>query len=357
MSDEKFLAIAPGRLTIFGEHSDYLGLDVIPSAIDLAIKMDVRRTTDDIIMIRYPDIQKEDSFAVDGPLEYRGDRDYVRAAFNVLRRIGIVPKTGAEVEVTSNIPIGAGLSSSSALTVATILMISQLAERTMHKKAIVEMAFRAEVGEFGESGGIQDHIASVFGGLLHLDVERRNVVPLPAKIEGLVIGDSNEKKTDTVGDIKRIHEFVTEGYRALREAIPEFSRRTTPIGDIIEHIDSIPKRYRKMTLATIKNRDLTARAFALLRSPTPNPEIVGRMIDEHHAILRDGLDRSTSKIEHMIEAAKKVGALGCKINGSGGGGTVLAYAPGREDLVMEAIREAGGAPYRVKIGRGASIVR
>jgi galactokinase len=68
------------------------------------------------------------------------------------------------------------------------------------------------------------------------------------------------------------------------------------------------------------------------------------------------LKRSTEKIETMITAAKSAGALGCKINGSGGGGTMLAYAPGKEIAVAEAIEETGGIPYRISIDSGARIV-
>ena len=77
--------------------------------------------------------------------------------------------------------------------------------------------------------------------------------------------------------------------------------------------------------------------------------------DQHHHLLKTVLKRSTPKIERMIDAARAAGALGCKINGSGGGGTMLALAPGKEMEVAQAIRGAGGRPYHVKIGSGAEI--
>jgi galactokinase len=110
-----------------------------------------------------------------------------------------------------------------------------------------------------------------------------------------------------------------------------------------------------MTLTTIRNRDLTARALRVLSSGKPDPGLIGSTLDEHHALLRDGLHRSTPRIESLISASKKAGALGCKINGSGGGGTILAYAPGRGKEVVEAIGEAGGVPYPAKVSRGANV--
>jgi len=76
-------------------------------------------------------------------------------------------------------------------------------------------------------------------------------------------------------------------------------------------------------------------------------------LSTHHAQLRDGLDLSTPKIERMMDAALAAGALGGKINGSGGGGCIFAFAPGREEDVAEAIRREGGVPYIVRVDDGA----
>lgn len=79
---------------------------------------------------------------------------------------------------------------------------------------------------------------------------------------------------------------------------------------------------------------------------------MGELLDNHHEMLRDYLGVSTPKIERMISAAKKAGALGCKINGSGCGGTMIAYAPRCEQEVAAAIEEAGGRAYIVKKAEG-----
>ena len=79
------------------------------------------------------------------------------------------------------------------------------------------------------------------------------------------------------------------------------------------------------------------------------------MLREHHEILRDDLNRSTPKIERMIKAAYDAGALGCKINGSGGGGTMMAYTAGWEREVASAIQKAGGIAYIVSVDQGAIV--
>ena len=201
-----------------------------------------------------------------------------------------------------------------------------------------------------------DHFASVHGGIIHIEMTEENKVTiLPAERDGFVIGDSCEKKDDTVGDLKRIREIIETEYSELSKKIPDFSNRHTSVNQVYGLSRARPEKNRQMAEASLRNRDLTARAFKLLKSKSPKSEVVGSLINEHHEILRDDLDRSTPKIEKLIQAALDAGALGCKINGSGGGGSMSAYAPGHEEEVAAAIEKEQGQSYIVGIGRGASL--
>jgi galactokinase len=124
---------------------------------------------------------------------------------------------------------------------------------------------------------------------------------------------------------------------------------------VYELSKSRPSKERRMTEATLRNRDLTYRAFRLLQKEKPNSQELGDMLREHHEILRDALNRSTPKIERMIDAVYSAGATGCKINGSGDGGTMMTLADGRVEEVASAIQEAGGMAYIVKVGKGATL--
>ncbi|MHA2602584.1 MAG: mevalonate kinase family protein [Candidatus Thorarchaeota archaeon SMTZ1-83] len=347
---------APGRICMFGEHSDYLGLPVIPAAIDLSISIEARPRDDSEIHVNYPDIDDSDVFSIDTEVKYRHRRDYLRSAFNLLFRRGIKPDHGWSLRVTGNIPIAAGLSSSSALSVASVMTFSTMAGFELQVQDLAETAYNAEVIEFGESGGMMDHFASAFGRIIHVDCGLSyETKRLPAVVEGLVIGDSLEQKGDTVGDLRRIRTEIENGYNILSNLIPGFDQRTTPRDEVFavsaeNNVESI-----SMAKTTLLNRDITRHAFQLLRTDRPDPREVGNLIDQHHHLLKTVLKRSTPKIERMIDAARAAGALGCKINGSGGGGTMLALAPGKEMEVAQAIRGAGGRPYHVKIGSGAEI--
>ncbi len=355
MKEESFRVRAPGRVCLFGEHSDYLGLNVIAASIDMSIQIVCTPRQDDTVNIFYTDLNERDSFSLDSEIQYRNKRDYVRSAFNVMMRKKIVLNRGANLRIAGNIPHAAGLSSSSALTVGAVMVISQLSRTKMTPEEIALTAYDAEVGEFGESGGTMDHYASAVGGIIHVDMASGHVTQLPAKLGSIIIGDSGEKKKDTVGDLRYIRTTVEKEYEAIAQKIESFDRRITSTNEVYELGRSRPTKERGMAEATLRNRDLTYQALKLLKTNSPNQQEIGEMLREHHEIMRDSLNRSTPKIERMIDAAYSVGALGCKINGSGGGGSMLAYAVGNEEEIASAIQRTGGKTYVVKVGKGASL--
>ena len=357
MTDQSFHVKAPGRICLFGEHSDYLGLDVIAASINMAIEIECNPREDNVVTIAYADLNESDSFSLESDIQYRNKRDYVRSAFNVMKQNGIVPNHGADLKITGNIPIAAGLSSSSALTVGAVMTVAQLSGSKMKSENVALRAYDAEVEEFGESGGNMDHFASAVGGVIHVDMKDNSVSKLPARLDSIVIGDSEEKKKDTVGDLRYIRTTVEREYDLIAQNIRTFDRRTTSVSRVYELGKSRPTKERSMAEATLRNRDLTSRALCLLRDEEPHHQELGNLLREHHEILRDSLDRSTPKIEQMIEAAYSAGALGCKINGSGGGGTMMAYCEGNETEIVSAINEVEGKAFIVKICPGATIIR
>ena len=87
----------------------------------------------------------------------------------------------------------------------------------------------------------------------------------------------------------------------------------------------------------------------------PNDKLIGQLLSDHHHVLRDVLQVSTPKIEKMMDEALYAGALGGKINGSGGGGCMFAYAPENPEQVAEAIESAGGKTFIINSAEGTRI--
>lgn len=360
MLPKKVIVEAPGRLCLFGEHQDFLGLAVIAVPVDLTIKVVGVPNDEGLFRIKMPDVNDQDEFPAGEELTYRGPRDYIRSATNVLRREGLDIRQGYDVTITGTIPINAGTSSSSALTVAWVafLLATQRGDVPHSREDIARYAHRAEVLEFREPGGMMDHYTSAVGGLLYIDCrDPISVEPLPAELDGFVLGESlvPKKTTDT---LRQSREAATKGFAMLAEMVPDFSIRRTPLGLVERYLDRLPEDVARVVRAQFINRDLCREARRLLSRASLDEEAqrrLGKMLLEHQRQLRDGIGVSHPKLDLLIEAAMDAGALGGKLNGSGMGGCMFAYAPGRQAEVKAAIDAAGGRGHIVSVGLGLHV--
>ncbi len=350
---KKINVSAPGRICLFGEHQDYLGLPVITAAINLRISITARPRPDRMIYLDLPDIGAVETIDLDKPVVYGGERDYYRSGINIVKREGIVLPFGFDARIHGTIPINSGTSSSSALVIAWIKLLLVCAgdRRAEEPLQIARLAHRAEVLEFNEPGGQMDHYASALGGALYIDfADHDNTRILPAQFGTFVLGDSREPK-DTVGILKRVK------HGTLDALSKHFSGRDIHgiSFDDIKAEKSLTENEINVLKGNITNRALTQRALALLSRPPFDPAAFGRLLNAHHAQLRDRLCVSTPKIEKMVHAALESGALGAKINGSGGGGCMFAYAPENAENVAQAITAAGGRAFIVKVDKGVRV--
>lgn len=346
---------APGRICLFGDHQDFLGLAVIAAAIDRRITITGTARRDSVFSLSLPDIGSSDVFDPSHEIPYRGPRDYIRSVTNVIRRRGAQWPTGFDCVVRGDIPINAGVSSSSALVIAWgyFLLCAADPAATPDPVEVAKIGHQAEVLEFKEPGGMMDHYTSALGGTVYIDCSGDiSVTSISCPLSGFVLGDSLEPK-DTMGVLRQSKEDALLGLRLMMERAPGFQFRTSVLRDVEPFLTGLPEHARRKVYANVVNWEITASARQLLGDGPFDPVRLGVLIDRHHAMLRDGIGVSTPKLERMIEAAKSAGALGAKVNGSGGGGTMIAYAPGCADAVVEAIDRAGGRAGAVAIDAGA----
>ncbi len=350
-------ASAPGRLCLFGEHQDFLGLPVIALAMTREITFTGVRRSDRLFRLNLPDVDDQDEFDPTGELPYRNKRDYLRSAVNVLRRAGLTIHAGYDIEVRGNIPINAGCGSSSSMLIAWIgfLIASQDESFPSDPATIARLGHRAEVLEFKEPGGMMDHYTSALGGLLHIRTEGEiECTRLPADLNGFVLGDSFTPK-DTTTTLARSRQAMAEAVEVIEREIPGFGIHTTSLEEARQVFDRLEQRGREMLEGNMINRDICREGLALLQAAEPDTEQLGRLLLEHHRELSRNIQVSTGKIDRMVEAAREAGALGAKVNGSGGGGCMFAFAPGCEEAVAEAIRSAGGEAHIVSAHPGLRV--
>lgn len=347
---------APGRICLFGEHQDYLGLDVIAAAIDLRITIHGRKRADRRFVIDLPNLGTVEEIVLQGELAYADKRDYLRSVLNVLRRKGAAIPSGWDVVVRGTIPTNAGTASSSALVVAWNKFILQAEgdPRAESPGEIAELGFLAEVAEFREPGGKMDHYTAAFGGVIWLVFDDPlKVTRLDPFLKEFVLGNSLEKK-DTTGTLGSVKDRVLSGVDEIRKAFPAFGLKEPLTIEVGREIDKLGPLVRKPLKGAFVNRDLTKEGVKLFTRDFDDNEF-GRLLTRQQDVLRDDLGISTSKIDRMIDAALAAGAWGAKINGSGGGGCMFAYTPGCAGPVAEAVEKAGGLAYIVRVDDGVRV--
>jgi galactokinase len=351
---------APGRICLFGEHQDYMDLPVIAAAIDLTIDIEGQVSEGDHIRLDLEDLQQQVEFNSRN-IRYTADRDYLKSTVNVLARQKMFCPRHIQAVIRGNIPIQAGTSSSSALVVAWTGFLLQAARLTGELPTpageIGELAYLAEVAEFGESGGRMDQYTSALGGIVHLDFYRSiKATPLPSHqaVKEFVLGDSRQPK-DTQKTLKRIRTGQEQGLRELSQHLPFPHAHHLTLEEARPHFRKISKEWRPYLEAVVTNHNITQKAREELSKASPDTGEIANLMNRHHRILRGQLNISTPKIEGMIEGAMAAGALSAKINGSGEGGCMFAFCPGKQPAVAEAIARAGGTPHIINIGPGLQI--
>ena len=329
-------ASAPGRICLFGEHQDFLGLPVIAAAINRRFTITGHAHDEPCFRLHLPDLGTEVTIPlVDGELPYQDERDYLRSLLNLLRREGFPVTRGYECTFRSTIPINAGTSSSSAMILAWLrFLLAGSGVREFDGERLARFANFAEVLEFGEPGGIMDHFTCSLGGMLHIVCrEPATWERLPAIPSGWVLADSLERKETTAVLAQSKHD-VLSGIATLREQVPSFDLHTTPRAEAEEYLKILPEHQSRKVRANLVDRDL---------------------LTEHHRQLSEGLGVSTTKLDRMVAVAVGAGAKGGKLNGSGGGGAMFAFCPGREQEVKAALDAAGGLAHIVRVDTGTRL--
>jgi galactokinase len=182
---------SPGRVNIIGEHVDYNGGFVLPAAIDKAVYLAVSLREDDMINLVATDLDEVFSISIDDikPVSKAGWPNYILGVAAQFQRMGFLQK-GFNAVVTSNLPMGAGLSSSAAVECSTVFALNELLGTGLDKITMVQMAQKAEHEFAGVMCGIMDQFASMFGKKDHvikLDCSSLDYEYLPFKLDGIKV--------------------------------------------------------------------------------------------------------------------------------------------------------------------------
>ena len=359
---KKIYVSTPSRICLFGEHQDYLNLEVISSAINLRFKAEGAKRDDKIISVHLKGegVERDEIIDLEEEIVYENNRDYIKSAVNVLLKEGYKIESGYDISMDSDIPIGKGMCSSTTMTVVFIKALLELIghEDKDNREKIALLAFKAEVTEFNEPGGLMDHYSSAYGGLLHLifNKDKTVVEPLDTKVPGcFILFDSLEDKQTT--------KVLASAKYPVLEALDELKEAgITSIRDFVNDESNMqflsqlsPEKLVKVE-ANIDNYKTLKEAQKMFESGNIDSEKLGELLKRHHKNLRDGLEISTPKIEEILNIAYEYGALGGKINGSGGGGCCYVYAYEKDSQkILEKVCEKGYTGIILKQDSGVRV--
>ena len=354
MSKNEINVSAPGRLCLLGEHQDYFGLPILAAAINLRISIHGKKRADRKLKLELPDIGERDEFPLDKKLEYSQRRDYLKSAVNILQREQIRIPSGWDCTIKGTIPINSGTASSSALVVAWVKFLIEAIkdERAGNPNDIAELAFFSEVAEFKEPGGKMDHYASALGGIISIHFGRKlQIKKHHNRLKEFVLADSLIRK-DTTGTLGFLKRNVIQGMERIQNNLKNFDLKSTLGPEEKEEIEKLPPVEKRLLTGTLMTREITAEGIELFDAENFNQAHFGQLLTRQQEVIRDYLQISVPKIDRMIDTALKTGALGAKLNGSGEGGCMFAYTPGKSEEVFEALKKLGAKPFIVLVDEG-----
>jgi galactokinase len=324
---------APGRANLMGEHTDYNQGLVLPFAIAQRVTVAAACRDDGILVLRsWQETARTATVALDSlaPGDVTGWAAYPAGIAWALREAGHqVP--GATIDIYSDLPVGAGLSSSAGLECATALALTGLGGVSVERRELVEIARRTENDFVGVPSGIMDQSASLLceaGHALLLDCGTRETSQVPfdpaAADAGLLVINTRAEHAHAGGDYARRRAECEEAARQL--GVP-FLGCLTDEGDAGRLSDQV-LRGRARHVITDNARVLAA--VGLLRAAPADPGAyrkVGALLSEAHRSLRDDFEISWPHADVTVDAAVAAGAFGARMIGGGFGGSVLALLP------------------------------
>ncbi len=364
--DERYLLVptmiskAPGRICLFGDHQDYLELPIIACAINRYITVRGTPNGTDSFMINLPDLRKKEEvrFRESDLIPTKGA--HLKTVLYVVQNYGCIPNQGYDMTIQGDIPINAGLSSSSAMVVAWVqwLFTTFGCNQRITPEFIGKVAFEAEVTAQNSPGGKMDQYTSAIGDMIYLETNVRSKHrKIDTILEGLIIGESGVSK-NTVGVLGDIKGKSLEAIAIVQKEVPAFALASATLDSYERYKTGLPTDLQPFFYAAIQNHLITQEAVFALSEKEIDYTHIGHLLNAHHAVLKNTLHITVPVIDAMIDAALVAGAYGAKIVGSGGGGCICALAPlEKQDAVVQAIQDAGAKDaYRVTISKGAHIL-
>lgn len=330
---------APGRVNLIGEHTDYNEGFVLPFAIERRTFAAVRVRADRTLRIASNFAGELVEVSLDDltPRAMTGWSAYPLGVVWALGELGarLTEVAGADIFLDSDVPVGAGLSSSAAIECAVAIALNDVWSLGLDANALARAGQLAENTVVGAPTGIMDQTASLFGAegkavLLDCRSRETTLVELNLERDGLSI---------LVIDTGAAHQHATNGYAERRAACERgaamlgvASLRDLTIDDLNSARELLDDTtFRRVRHVVTENQRVLDTVRVLSEK---GPTAIGDILDASHRSLRDDFEISTPALDLAVETAHANGALGARMTGGGFGGSAIALIPRESESLL-----------------------
>jgi galactokinase len=348
---------APGRVNLIGEHTDYNDGFVMPAAIGFYTWVAASQRADRNLHIHSDEFSETLTLSLDelaGPPRHHWS-DFVRGVAAVLQSSG-QHLSGANLMIEGQVPIGAGLSSSASLEVASALALLSAARSEVAPFELVKICQRAEHEYVGTRCGIMDQFIAVFGQSGHaLMLDCRTLdsesLTIPANAR-LVICNSMVKHNLAGGEYNNRRADCETGVSILRKSLPQVrALRDVTLAQLEAHRKELPEVVYRRCRHVISENQRVLDAASALRSG--DLDGFGQLMYASHRSLRDDYEVSCSELDLLVEIASKgQGVYGSRMTGGGFGGCTITLV---ESGAVEEFQETISRKYKDATGIAAPV--
>jgi galactokinase len=343
---------APGRVNLIGEHTDYNDGFVMPAAIEFYTWIAAAKREDRVLEVYSDHFDEQIILPLDelaGPPR-RHWGDFIRGVAAVLQNAGY-NLAGANLVIHGEVPIGAGLSSSASLEVATALALSSLSQVEVPPLELVKLCQKAEHEYVGTRCGIMDQFIAVFGAAgraLMLDCRSLEYQMLPVSRDfRLVVCNSMVRHELASGEYNQRRADCEEGVKLLQPHLPGIrALRDVGVADLEAWKQELPATvYRRCRHVVSENQRVLAAAMAL---QSGDADQFGHLMYRSHASLRDDFQVSCKELDLLVDLASSTpGVYGARMTGGGFGGCTVnllraSASNSFKEHIAQAYRDATG---------------
>ncbi len=358
-ADPVIIAAAPGRVEIIGNHTDYNNGPVIGAAIDRGVVVALRRIEETIF--KFSSAAGPVVALSDPSQPQRGELswlNYPLGVYNALIRRGLVPSGGFEMSIESDVPSGAGLSSSAALELASGKALSEAYGLGLSAPELAVVGREAENDFVGVPCGILDQGVSACGKaghLVHIDCRELKFSTMPLG-ENFSIWIFNTHKKHSL-----VESMYSKRHEECRLAVEQFKAAGLEIeclADVTpeqfeESKDALDVVIAKRAEHVVYEIDRVKRVQALLSQG--KSEAVGKLLFASHASSRDLFENSVEELDYLVRILESMpGVIGARLTGGGFGGAAMALAG---ETFTEIYAESVASAYRGYFGETPEIIR